>query len=227
MSEPCIFLCDDDEGVRSSIVFLLRQHDLAVVPYASGPELLSALDRATAPLRGIFVLDVRMEPLSGLQVHEALISRGLASRMPVLFLSGHGDIPMAVGAMARGAFSFVEKPYADEALVQLMRQALALELQWHARVARHDALRQLISSLPRQQLRLMPMVAAGELNKTIAWKMELSVRTVEEHRRKIFERLNVHSAAELATLLAEARTAGIDIPTEPPQAGSSPRGYET
>jgi len=219
MSEPCIFLCDDDEGVRSSIAFLLRQHDLAVVPYASGPELLSALDGATAPLRGIFVLDVRMEPLSGLQVHEALISRGLASRMPVLFLSGHGDIPMAVGAMARGAFSFVEKPYADEALVQLMRQALALELQWHARVARHDALRQLISSLPRQQLRLMPMVAAGELNKTIAWKMELSVRTVEEHRRKIFERLNVHSAAELATLLAEARTAGIDIPTEPPPSG--------
>jgi two-component system response regulator DctR len=219
MSEPCIFLCDDDEGVRSSIAFLLRQHDLAVVPYASGPELLSALDGATTPLRGIFVLDVRMEPLSGLQVHEALISRGLASRMPVLFLSGHGDIPMAVGAMARGAFSFVEKPYADEALVQLMRQALALELQWHARVARHDALRQLIGSLPRQQLRLMPMVAAGELNKTIAWKMELSVRTVEEHRRKIFERLNVHSAAELATLLAEARTAGIDIPTEPPPSG--------
>jgi two-component system response regulator DctR len=80
-------------------------------------------------------------------------------------------------------------------------------------VARHDALLHLIAGLSRQQVRLMPMVAAGELNKTIAWKLELSVRTVEEHRRKIFERLNVHSAAELATLLAEARTAGIDIPT--------------
>lgn len=213
MIEPTIFLCDDDEGVRSSIAFLLRQHDLCVVTHASGPELLSALDAATTPLRGIFVLDVRMEPLSGLQVHEALISNGLASRMPVLFLSGHGDIPMAVGAMARGAFSFVEKPYADDALVQLIRQALALELQWHGHMARHDALRQLILSLSRQQVRLMPMVAAGELNKTIAWKMELSVRTVEEHRRKIFERLNVHSAAELATLLAEARTAGIEIPS--------------
>ena len=123
MNEPCIYLCDDDEGVRSSIAFLLRQHDLAVVPYASGPELLLALESATSPVRGIFVLDVRMEPLSGLQIHEALIHRGLASRMPVLFLSGHGDIPMAVGAMARGAFSFVEKPYADEALVQLIRQA--------------------------------------------------------------------------------------------------------
>ena len=213
MTQPTIYLCDDDEGVRSSLAFLLRQHDLEVITYASGPELLAAVDGRTAPLRGIFVLDVRMEPLSGLQVQEALISRGLDKRMPVLFLSGHGDIPMAVGAMARGAFSFAEKPYADDALVQLIRKALALEVQWHGRMARVDALRQLIEGLSRQQVRLMPLVAAGELNKTIAWKMELSVRTVEEHRRKIFERLNVHSAAELATLLAEARTAGIAIPS--------------
>jgi two-component system response regulator DctR len=212
IADPTIYLCDDDEGVRSSIAFLLRQHDLQVVTHASGTELLAALDSASAPLRGVFVLDVRMEPLSGLQVHDALISRGLGDRMPVLFLSGHGDIPMAVGAMAKGAFSFVEKPYADDALVQLIRRALALEVQWHGRMSRIDALRQLIGGLSRQQVRLMPMVAAGALNKTIAWKMELSVRTVEEHRRKIFDRLNVHSAAELATLLAEARTAGIAIP---------------
>ena len=215
-TQPTIYLCDDDEGVRTSLAFLLRQHDLEVTAYASGPELLAAIDAATVPMRGIFVLDVRMEPLSGLQVHEALISRGLDKRMPVLFLSGHGDIPMAVGAMARGAFSFAEKPYADEALVQLIRQALDAEVQWHGRMARVDALRQLIEGLSRQQVRLMPLVAAGELNKTIAWKMELSVRTVEEHRRKIFERLNVHSAAELATLLAEARTAGIDIAAATP-----------
>lgn len=208
-----IYLCDDDEGVRSSIAFLLRQHELQVVTYASGPELLAALDATTGPPRGIVVLDVRMEPLSGLQVHDALIARGLGSRLPVLFLSGHGDIPMAVGAMAKGAFSFVEKPYADDALVELIRKALELEVQWHSRMARTDALRQLIEGLSRQQVRLMPLVAAGELNKTIAWKMELSVRTVEEHRRKIFDRLNVHSAAELATLLAEAKTAGIAIPT--------------
>ena len=211
--EPTIYLCDDDEGVRSSIAFLLRQHDLQVVTQASGQELLATLDTATNPLRGIFVLDVRMEPMSGLQVHDALISRGLGNRMPVLFLSGHGDIPMAVGVMAKGAFSFVEKPYADDALVQLIRKALELEVQWHARMVRSDALRHLIAGLSRQQVRLMPLVAAGELNKTIAWKLELSVRTVEEHRRKIFDRLNVHSAAELATLLAEARTAGIAIPS--------------
>jgi two-component system response regulator DctR len=217
MTDQTIFLCDDDEGVRSSVSFLLRQHGLRVATYASGPELLAMLDASTVAPRGICILDVRMEPLSGLQVHEALISRGLGARMPVVFLSGHGDIPMAVGAMARGAFNFVEKPYASDDLVQLIHRASELEIQWHGRMARHDALQQLLSSLSRQQVRLMPLVAAGELNKTIAWKMELSVRTVEEHRRKIFDRLNVHSAAELATLLAEARAAGIDMSadTEP------------
>jgi two-component system response regulator DctR len=214
MTDQTVFLCDDDEGVRSSISFLLRQHGLRVAAYTSGPELLAVLDASSVAPRGICILDVRMEPMSGLQVHEALISRGLGARMPVLFLSGHGDIPMAVGAMARGAFSFVEKPYANGDLVQLIQRALELEVQWHSRMARHDALRQLMAGLSRQQVRLMPLVAAGELNKTIAWKMELSVRTVEEHRRKIFDRLNLHSAAELATLLAEARAAGIDIPID-------------
>jgi two-component system response regulator DctR len=211
MTDQTIFLCDDDEGVRSSIAFLLRQHSLRVVTFASGPELLAALAESPVAPRGICILDVRMEPLSGLQVHELLIARGLGARMPVLFLSGHGDIPMAVGAMARGAFNFVEKPYANDDLVQLIQRALDLEVVWHGRMARNDALCQLLAGLSRQQVRLMPLVAAGELNKTIAWKMELSVRTVEEHRRKIFERLNVHSAAELATLLAEARSAGIDM----------------
>jgi two-component system response regulator DctR len=211
MTDQTIFLCDDDEGVRSSIAFLLRQHSLRVVTFPSGPELLAALAASPVSPRGICILDVRMEPLSGLQVHEALIARGLGARMPVVFLSGHGDIPMAVGAMARGAFNFVEKPYANDDLVQLIQRALDLEVVWHSRMARHDALRQLLAGLSRQQVRLMPLVAAGELNKTIAWKMELSVRTVEEHRRKIFERLNVHSAAELATLLAETRSAGIDL----------------
>lgn len=110
MTTPTIYLCDDDEGVRSSIAFLLRQHDLNVLTYASGPELLAALDAWTTPQRGIFVLDVRMEPLSGLQVHDALISRGLGTRMPVLFLSGHGDIPMAVAAMAKGPSILSKSP---------------------------------------------------------------------------------------------------------------------
>jgi two-component system response regulator DctR len=214
MTDQTIFLCDDDEGVRSSISFLLRQHGFRVVTYASGPELLGALTAGVHPPRGICILDVRMEPLSGLQVHEALIANGLGARMPVLFLSGHGDIPMAVGAMARGAFNFVEKPYASDELVQLIQRALDLEEVWNDRMARCDSLRQLLGGLSRQQVRLMPMVAAGELNKTIAWKLELSVRTVEEHRRKIFDRLNLHSAAELATLLAEARAAGIDLSME-------------
>lgn len=216
MVEPTIFLCDDDDGVRASIAFMLRQHGLPVDSFASGPMLLECL-RATQPrARGVCLLDVRMEPMSGLQLHEALIAEGWGQRLPVVFLTGHGDIPMAVGAMERGAFHFVEKPYADDDLVGLLSRALALEAQWQERLSAHDHLRDLLQGLSRQQMRLMPLVAAGELNKTIAWKMELSVRTVEEHRRRIFERLHVHSAAELATLLAQARSAGISIPATDP-----------
>lgn len=216
MGDPTIFLCDDDDGVRASIGFLLRQHGLPVASFASGPKLLEML-RATQPrARGVCLLDVRMEPLSGIQVHEALMADGWGQRLPVVFLTGHGDIPMAVGAMARGAYHFVEKPYADDDLVDLLRRALALETEWHERLREQDQLRDLFQGLSRQQMRLMPLVAAGELNKTIAWKMELSVRTVEEHRRRIFERLRVHSAAELATLLAQARAAGIAVQTNDP-----------
>lgn len=209
MNEPMVYLCDDDEGVRASIAFLLRQHDLQVLSFSSGPDLLSTFDGTPTPPRGVVVLDVRMEPMSGIQVHEALIARGWGERLPVLFLSGHGDIPMAVGAMARGAFHFAEKPYTATALVELIHRALEIEEKWHVRWGRHDELKAMLTSLSPQQLRLMPLVASGELNKTIAWKMELSVRTVEEHRRKIFERLHVHSAAELATLLAQVQSLGI------------------
>lgn len=216
MVEPSIFLCDDDDGVRASIAFMLRQHGLPVESFASGPMLLERLRGAQPRARGVCLLDVRMEPMSGIQLHEALIAEGWGQRLPVVFLTGHGDIPMAVGAMERGAFHFVEKPYADDDLVGLLSRALALEAQWQERLSAHDHLRDLLHGLSRQQMRLMPLVAAGELNKTIAWKMELSVRTVEEHRRRIFERLHVHSAAELATLLAQARSAGISIPATDP-----------
>lgn len=216
MVEPCIFLCDDDDGVRASISFMLRQHGLPVESFASGPLLLTRLRDAQSHVRGVCLLDVRMEPMSGIQLHEALIAEGWSQRLPVVFLTGHGDIPMAVGAMERGAFHFVEKPYADDDLVALLQRALALEAQWQQRLSAQDQLRDLFQGLSRQQMRLMPLVAAGELNKTIAWKMELSIRTVEEHRRRIFERLHVHSAAELATLLAQARAAGIDIPANEP-----------
>jgi FixJ family two-component response regulator len=116
-SQPTIYLCDDDEGVRNSLSFLLKQHGFTVRAFASGPELLDAVDAVTPPLRGVFVLDVRMEPLPGPVVHDRLREKGYAARNPVIFLSGHGDISAAVAAMAKGALNFVEKPATDDKLI--------------------------------------------------------------------------------------------------------------
>jgi two-component system response regulator DctR len=208
---PTIYLCDDDARVRDSLSFLLRQHELFVSAYASGPELLAAIDAMAKPVRGVFVLDVRMEPMSGPQLHEQLLVRGMGERNPVIFLSGHGDVPIVVKAMTRGAFNFVEKPYTDGTLVPLIRQALALEPEWFARVERRAGLHELYARLTPQQRRVLPMVASGMLNKVIADKLSLSVRAIEEHRAKLFDRMGVGSAAELATLLAEMRAAGLDL----------------
>ena len=208
---PTIYLCDDDEGVRGALSFLLKKHGLRVQACASGPELLAVIDALAQPVRGVVVLDMRMEPMSGPQVHDQLCARGLGKRCPVLFLSGHGDIPATVAAMAKGALSFVEKPYTDDTLVPLIRQALELEEQWHSTAKRSDFLQTLWSSLTTQQRRVALQKASGDLNKTVAANMGLSERMVEEHWAKVREKLGVDSIATLATSIAELRACGLDL----------------
>ena len=194
---PRVHLLDDEAPVRDALGFLFASHGLDVRAYASGPELLAALDGAPT---GCIVLDVRMEPMSGLQVHDELIARGIA--LPVIFLSGHGDIPMAVEALHKGAFDFVEKPFGDTALVERVQRALALDAHRraaHADLAQREAR---LASLTERERDVMRRVAAGKLNKVIADELCVSVRTVEVHRARVFAKFGVRSAAELATVLA-------------------------
>ncbi len=206
-----VYLCDDDPAVRGALSFLLRQHGMAVSAHASGPELLQALEAVPAPVRGVFVLDLRMEPMGGEEVHQALIARGLQARNPVLFLSGHGSIPMAVASVQRGAVDFLEKPYTDDSLVERLERAFALEAQWQAEARRREFLVSLWEDVTPQQRRVALLVAAGDLNKVIAAKLEVSERMVEVHRARVFEKLGVDSAAELATTLAAMRGMAITL----------------
>jgi two-component system response regulator DctR len=199
-----VHLVDDEAPVRDALGFLFHTHGLSACTYASGPEFLAAADAAT--LRGCIVLDVRMEPLSGLQVHDELIARGI--RLPVIFLSGHGDIPMAVEALHKGAFDFVEKPFGDEALVQRVLQALAREEQLHAARGDGERLAAHLAALTEREHEVMHRVAAGKLNKVIADELGIAIRTVEVHRARVFAKLGVRSAAEVATLLALHDRAG-------------------
>ena len=199
---PTVHLVDDEAPVRDALAFLFQSHGLAVRAWASGPAFLAALD--DAPLAGCIVLDVRMEPLSGLQVHDALVERGIG--LPVLFLTGHGDIPMAVEALKKGAFDFVEKPFGDDALVERVQRALRVDAARQAEDCADGERSARLASLSEREREVMLRVAAGRLNKVIADELGIAVRTVEVHRARVFGKLGVRSAAELATLLAARKT---------------------
>lgn len=198
---PTVHLVDDEAPVRDALAFLLQSHGLPVCTYVSGPDFLRACD--AAPLRGCLVLDVRMEPMSGLQLQDELLSR--QSTLPILFLSGHGDIPMAVTALHKGAFDFLEKPFNGDALVQRVERALALEAQNFAQRGEAQEDQSRLASLTEREHAVMLLVAAGKLNKVIADELCVSVRTVEVHRARAFAKLGVRSSAEVASLLARTR----------------------
>jgi two-component system response regulator DctR len=194
-------LVDDEAPVRAALEFLFASHGLAVCAYDGAAALLQRLD--TGPgLRGCILLDVRMEPLSGLQAFDELMARGITT--PVIFLTGHGDIRMAVGALKKGAFDFVEKPFGDVALVQRVRDAMALDADQQQRLRDGDTRGILLAALTPREQEVMQRVAAGKLNKVIADEMNVSMRTVEVYRARVFAKLGVRSSAELATLLARA-----------------------
>jgi len=199
MAEGTVHLVDDDPGVRDALAFLLRSRGLHVRAFDGGPALLEMLDREGAP-RGVFLLDVRMEPMTGTRLHDELLARQL--RNPVLFLTGHGDIPMVVEALKKGAFDFLEKPYSDNALADRLEQALAVDAAMQAEGAQAAERSARLASLTEREREVMSRVAAGKLNKVIADELNVSVRTVEVHRARVFAKLGVRSAAEVATLLA-------------------------
>ncbi len=199
MADGSVHLVDDDPGVRDALAFLLRSRGLNVRAFDGGPALLEMLDREGSP-RGVFLLDVRMEPMSGTRLHDELLARRLKN--PVLFLTGHGDIPMVVEALKKGAFDFLEKPYSDNALADRLEQALAVDAAMQAEGAQAAERSARLASLTEREREVMSRVAAGKLNKVIADELNVSVRTVEVHRARVFAKLGVRSAAEVATLLA-------------------------
>jgi two-component system response regulator DctR len=204
-TEPMIHLVDDEAPVRDALAFLFGSHGLPVQVYDGGPALLARLD--AGPLRGCILLDVRMEPLSGLQVHDELVARGVP--LPVLFLTGHGDIPMAVDALKKGAFDFLEKPFSDNTLVERVQRALRVEAAQQVSSAQGDEREARLASLSEREREVMLRVAAGKLNKVIADELCVSMRTVEVHRARVYAKLGVRSAAEVATLLAQGTPAPV------------------
>jgi len=206
---PVVYLVDDEDVVRDALAWLLRSRRLLSEGFASADAFEAWLARQTAPDRPAFpaapaclVLDVRMPGTSGLVLFERLAERGLLALLPVIFLTGHGDVPTAVAAVKRGAFDFVEKPFSNNALVDRVEQALAASAAALKARGQHDALRAALAELTEREREVMRLVVEGRPNKLIADELAISVRTVEVHRARVFDKMSVKSAVELANLLA-------------------------
>jgi two-component system response regulator DctR len=207
---PVVYLVDDEEVVRDALAWLLRSRRLLSQGYASAEAFEEWLAEQQAPSRAAWpqapaclVLDVRMPGTSGLVLFQRLAERGLLPLLPVIFLTGHGDVPTAVAAVKRGAFDFVEKPFTTNALVdrvELALQASALALQQRKA---QGATARLLAELTERERDVLRLVTLGRPNKLIADELGISVRTVEVHRARVFEKMNVKSAVELANLLRD------------------------
>lgn len=190
-------IVDDDPAVRDALQWLLQSRGVVSWAWDSGEAFLAA---ATADLPGCCLVDVRMPGMSGIELFDRL--RAIGRHMPVIFLTGHGDVPMAVKALKDGAFDFIEKPYDDNALVDKVLAAFAHDRQRHAKAEAANQVRQRLELLTQRELEVMQMILGGKLNKVIADELGIAMRTVEVHRSHIFEKMQVRSAVELSQLLA-------------------------
>jgi two-component system response regulator DctR len=207
---PVVYLVDDEDVVRDALAWLLRSRRLLSQGYASAEAFEDWLAEQQAPGRvawpqspSCLVLDVRMPGTSGLVLFERLAERGLLPLLPVIFLTGHGDVPTAVAAVKRGAFDFVEKPFSNNALVDRVELALQASAQALLERKAHSATSRLLADLTERERDVLRLVTLGRPNKLIADELGISVRTVEVHRARVFEKMNVKSAVELANLLRD------------------------
>ncbi|MEW6099456.1 MAG: response regulator [Pseudomonadota bacterium] len=205
---PTVYIVDDEDVLRDALAWLLRSRRLLSEGYASAEAFEAMLDaRPGGALRDpcCLLLDVRMPGMSGLALFDRLIERGLIDLMPVIFLTGHADVPTAVAAVKRGAFDFVEKPFSDNALVDRVEQALARSAEVLERRRARQAIERRLAELTERERDVMRLVVEGRPNKLIADELDISVRTVEVHRARVFEKMDVKSAVELANLLRDLK----------------------
>ena len=192
---PQVHLVDDDPDVRSAVSLLLKTENLRVTTYADARAVLESVDMNTP---GCLVLDVRLPDMDGLTLQRELKTRGV--QMPVVFITGHGDIPMAVRAVSEGALDFLEKPFHDDVLIEGVRHGLAIDAQQRAGAAEMAQVEERLHSLTPRERQVLECLLDGKPNKLIARDLDVSVRTVEIHRSNLMQKMGAKSASHLARL---------------------------
>lgn len=193
--KPVVYIVDDDDGMRRALTLLITTVGYQPVAFAKPSEFLAKYDPAQP---GCLVLDVRMPDMSGLEVQQHLNKAG--SMLPVILVSGHGDIPMAVQAMKDGAFDFLQKPFRDQELIDRINASLKLDAENRESVDRLADLKGREESLTPREREVLALVVDGKANKVIAIDLGLSERTVEIHRANVMEKMGARSVAHLVKM---------------------------
>src|SRR6185312_14362460 len=203
--QPMVFVVDDDEAVRSALKLLLKSVGLTATALPTAQQFLATYD----PLQpGCLVLDVRMPGMSGLELQEHLNLKGAV--IPVIFITGHGDVPMAVEAMQQGAFDFLQKPFRDQDLIDRIQRALERDSRSRAALAQHVKIRERLESLTTREREVMVLMTRGKANKVMAAELGVSQRTVEIHRARVMEKSGAASLAQLVRMVMDLESGRTD-----------------
>jgi RNA polymerase sigma factor (sigma-70 family) len=200
--KPLIMVVDDDSGVRNAMRILLKSVGMESALYASAQDFLAAYQPSQP---GCLVLDIRMPGMSGLELQQQLNLRGAV--LPVIFMTGHGDIPMAVEAMQHGAFDFLQKPFRDQDLLDRIQKALVKDTERREALGEHSRIRSHLETLTAREREVLDLMTQGKQNKAIAQDLGVSPRTIEIHRARVLEKMNAQSVAELVRMMLDLKHA--------------------
>jgi two-component system, LuxR family, response regulator FixJ len=197
---PTVFIVDDDDAVRGALRLLLKSVGLAATTLSSAQDFLATYDPQQP---GCLILDVRMPGMSGLELQQQLNLRGAI--IPVIFITGHGDIPMAVEAMQQGAFDFLQKPFRDQDLIDRIQRALAKDQTGRAELRERARIKQRLETLTAREREVLELVTSGKPNKIMAADLGVSQRTVEIHRARVMEKMGASSLAQLVRMVLDLK----------------------
>jgi len=198
--KPLIYVVDDDDAVRGALDFLMRSRGYKVVSFSSGQKFLDGRDKTKS---AVAIFDIRMPGMSGTELFDKLLAEG--DLLPVIFITGHGDVPMAVQAIKKGAVDFIQKPFDNNELLELVDQAsVNLQLNREKDQLRGDAIERM-ESLTERERQVMELVVEGNANKVIAFDLDVSQRTIEIHRSNVMQKMGCRSLAQLVKMVLLAR----------------------
>ena len=197
-NDAIVFIVDDDEAVRQSTAWLIESIGLKVTTFTCADEFLENYNNES----GCIVMDVRMPGMSGLEAQEEMKNRGIS--LPLIFITGHGDVPMAVRALKRGAFDFIEKPFNDQLLLDAVQRGLKNNSEAMESLIQNESIDKRIASLTPREHEVMMRVTEGKPNKVIAHELNVSIKTVEVHRARMMEKMEAGSVAQLVKTTIQA-----------------------